>query len=92
MIDHGDILYNMIFIGGFDPLQIGEDGEGEMVDAETAGFVDVEEVGVLGLFLLLHGEVGGVVGRGVDGFGGDHEVVVVLLGQEGVENGIGGED
>ena len=73
-------------------MQKGEDGEGEMVDAEAAGFVDVEEVGVFGLFLLLHGEVCGVVRRGVDGFGGDHEVVVVLLGEKGVEERVLGED
>lgn len=59
-----------------------------MVDAEAAGFIDIDEVGVLGLALMLHGEVGGVVGGGVDWFGGDHEVVVVLFGEEGVEEDV----
>lgn len=55
MIDHGNIFYDMILICWFYPLEIGKNREGEMMNTEAAGFIYVEEVGVLGLFLLLHG-------------------------------------
>lgn len=82
----------MILICWFYPLEIGKNREGEMMNTEAAGFIYVEEVGVLGLFLLLHGEVCGVVWRGIDWFGRDHEVIVVLLGQEGVKNWVWGKN
>lgn len=53
MIEHGDVLDDLILVGCFEPLQEGVDWEGNVIDGKTADFGDVGEIWVLWLFFCL---------------------------------------
>lgn len=53
MVEHGDVLDDLILVGCLEPLQKRVDGEGNVVDGKAAHFCDVGEIWVLRLFFDL---------------------------------------
>jgi hypothetical protein len=65
-------------------------GKGDMIDGKATGFVEIHQIGILGgllLFIVTEGlrrnkTVKVELVWGIDSFGGHHEIVVVLLGEQ----------
>lgn len=61
MVNHGYVFNDLIFIGGFYPLQKGEDRKRYVLNCEAACLVDVCQIWILGLFLRLIARLVGVL-------------------------------